>query len=63
MAVAGRHGLPITVCTENAAPHEVKLVIQTLAEIFVEEPVQRLIGDNTCDSDQLIENWLKPVWS
>ena len=53
MAVADRNGLPITVCTESATPHEVKLVMQTLAEIFVEEPVQRLIGDNAYDSDQL----------
>ena len=30
-----------------------KLVMQTLEEIFVEEPVQRLIGDNAYDSDQL----------
>jgi len=37
----------------GATPHEVKLVMQTLAEIFVEEPVQRLIGDNAYDSDQL----------
>ena len=29
------------------------LVQQTLAEIFVQEPVQRLIGDNAYDSDQL----------
>ena len=36
MAVADRHGLPVTVCTESATPHEVKLVMQTLAEIFVE---------------------------
>jgi hypothetical protein len=27
--------------------------MQTLAEIFVKEPVQRLIGDNAYDSDQL----------
>ena len=53
MAVADQHGLPITVCTESATPHEVKLVMQTLAEIFVEEPVQGLIGDNAYDSDQL----------
>ena len=53
MAAADRHGLPVTVCTESATPHEVKLVMQTLAEIFVEEPVQRLIGDNAYDSDQL----------
>ena len=36
MAVADRRGLPIRVCTESATPHEVKLVMQTLAEIFVE---------------------------
>jgi len=53
MAVADRRGLPITVCAESATPHEVKLVMQTLAEIFVEEPIQRLIGDNAYDSDQL----------
>ena len=53
MAVADRHGLPIAVCTESATPHEVKLVMQTLAEIFVAEPVQRLIGDNAYGSDQL----------
>ena len=53
MAVAERYGLPIAVSTESATPHEVKLVMQTLAEIFVEEPVQRLIGDNAYDSDQL----------
>ena len=53
MAVADRHGLPVSVCTESATPHEVKLVQQTLAEIFVEEPIQRLIGDNAYDSDRL----------
>jgi len=53
MAVADRRGLPIAVCTESATPHEVKLVQQTLAEIFVEEPVQRLIGDKAYDSDHL----------
>jgi transposase len=53
MAVADGHGLPIAACTESATRREVKLVMQTLAEIFVEEPVQRLIGDNAYDSDQL----------
>jgi transposase len=53
MAVADRHGLPISICIELATPHEVKLVQQTLAEIFVGEPVQRLIGDNAYDSDRL----------
>ena len=49
MAVAD----PIAVCTESATPHEVMLVQQTLAEIFVVEPVRRLIGDNDSDSDEL----------
>ena len=53
MAVADRHGLPISICMESATPHEVRLVQQTLAEIFVEEPIQRLIGDNAYDSDRL----------
>ena len=53
MAVAEGHGLPIAVCTESATPHEVTLVQQALAEIFVQEPVQRLIGDNAYDSDRL----------
>ena len=53
MAVAEGHGLPIAVCPESATPHEVTLVEQTLAEIFVQEPVQRLIGDNAYDSDRL----------
>src|ERR1700745_4411760 len=44
MAVADRRGLPIAVCTESATPHEVTLVQQTLAEIFVEEPVERLMA-------------------
>jgi hypothetical protein len=52
MAVADRRGLPIAVCTESATPHEVTLVQQTLAETFVEEPVERVIGDNAYDSDQ-----------
>ena len=28
-------------------------MLQTLAEIFVEEPIQRLIGDDAYDSDRL----------
>src|SRR6266498_5222507 len=53
MAVADATGLPVAVCTESATPHEVTLVQQTLAEIFVAEPVERLIGDNAYDSDRL----------
>jgi transposase len=32
---------------------KVTLVQQTLAEIFVAEPIERLIGDNAYDSDHL----------
>ena len=53
MAVADGAGLPIAVCAESATPHEVTLVQQTLAEVFVAEPLQRLIGDNAYDSDRL----------
>ena len=50
MAVADRHSLPIAVSTESATPLEAKLVMQTLVEIFVEEPVQRLIGEITAST-------------
>jgi hypothetical protein len=53
MAVAAGSGLPIAVCAESATPHEVTLVQQTLAEIFVAEPLSRLIGDSAYDSDRL----------
>jgi transposase len=53
MAVADSAGLPVAVCTESATPHEVTLVQQTLADIFVAEPIERLIGDNAYDSDRL----------
>ncbi len=55
MAVADATGLPVAVavCTESATPHEGTLVQQTLAENFVAEPIERLIGDNAYDSDRL----------
>ena len=53
MAVADSAGLPVAVCAESATPHEVTLVQRTLAEIFVAEPIERLIGDNAYDSDNL----------
>src|SRR5258708_33151655 len=53
MAVAEGGGLPVAVCAESATPHEVTLVQQTLAEIFVAEPIERLIGDNAYDSARL----------
>ena len=53
MAVADAAGLPVAVCVQSATPHEVTLVQQTLAEIFVAEPIERLIGDNAYDSERL----------
>lgn len=53
MAVADGTGLPVAVCAESATPHEVTLVQQTLSDLFVAEPIERLIGDNAYDSDRL----------
>jgi hypothetical protein len=53
LAVADRQSLPIAGCAESASPQEVKLVHPTLAEIFVPEPLERLVGDNAYDSDSL----------
>jgi transposase len=53
MAVADRSGLPLAVHTENASPHEVRLVRKTLVERFTDESPERLIGDKAYDSDPL----------
>jgi transposase len=42
MAVADGAGFPVAVYAESATPHEVTLVQDSLAEIFVDEPIQRL---------------------
>lgn len=53
MAVADRTGLPIAVGVGSAAPHEVTLVESTLANRFMDELPERLIGDRAYDSDPL----------
>ena len=53
MAVADSHGFPVAVHTASASPHEVRLVGETLAEVFTNEPPERLIGDRAYDSDPL----------
>jgi transposase len=53
MALADRAGFPLAVYTSAAAPHEVTLVEDTLAENLTDEPPQRLIGDKAYDSDPL----------
>lgn len=53
MAVADRHGLPVSVCVESASPHEVRLAVSTLLQMVVPDAPQNLIGDNAYDSDNL----------
>ena len=55
MAIADRHGRPIAVHVESAAPHDVTLVNATLAKGFVEEEPERLVGDSGYESDRLDE--------
>jgi transposase len=55
MAVADRTGLPVAVDVGSASPHEVTLVESTLANRFMDELPQRLIGDRAYDSDPLDE--------
>jgi hypothetical protein len=53
MAVADRHGLPVSVCVESASPHEVTLAASTLVQMVIPDAPQNLIGDTAYDSDQL----------
>lgn len=53
MAIADRHGLPLAICVASASPHETKLVEATLAQRFLPELPQRIIGDRAYDSDPL----------
>jgi len=55
MAVADGTGLPVAVYTESAAPHEVRLVEETLCARFTDERPAKLIGDKAYDSDSLDE--------
>ncbi len=53
MGVADLHGLPVAVHAASAAPHEVSLVTETLAQGLTRERPRRLIGDKAFDSDAL----------
>ena len=55
MAVADGAGFPIALSVGSAAPHEVRLVEETLDKRFIEEKPERLIGDRAYDSDPLDE--------
>ncbi len=53
MAVADGAGFPLAISVGSAAPHEVKLVEETLDKRFTNEKPERLIGDRAYDSDPL----------
>ncbi len=53
MAVADGSGFPLAIYTDSASPHEVKLVKETLSEVFTDQLPDRLIGDKAYDSDPL----------
>ena len=55
MAVADGTGFPLAISVGSAAPHEVKLVEETLEKRFIPEKPERLIGDRAYDSDPLDE--------
>ena len=59
MAVADGAGFPLAISVGSAAPHEVKLVEETLEKRFTEEKPERLIGDRAYDSDPLDESLQK----
>lgn len=59
MAIADAAGLPISIDTHAASPHEVTLVEQTLEARFLEVLPEKLIGDRAYDSDPLDEYLLE----
>jgi transposase len=59
MGIADGHGLPLALRTESASPAEVKLVEATLAERFVPDVPERLVGDKAYDSDRLDERLMQ----
>jgi transposase len=53
MALADRSGLPYALHVDSATPHEVTLVRKTIAERFLIQVPERVIGDKAYDSDPL----------
>jgi transposase len=53
MAVVDRHGFPVAVGIACGQRHETKLVRRTLAQRFLKQLPERLIGDMAYDSDGL----------
>ena len=58
MAIVDRHGLPVAVRIASAAPHETRLVADTLEQRFLAETPERMIGDRAYDSEPLDEQLL-----
>jgi len=61
MAITDGNGLPLSASVQDASPHEVTFVEETLYESFAPETPQRLIGDKAYDSDELAER-LDRLW-
>jgi hypothetical protein len=59
MAIADRQGLPVAVHVESATPHEIRLVVATLAERFVSQLPERLIDSRSSASPRcpLVRSW------
>jgi transposase len=53
MAITDRNGLPVSVSTHSASPHEVTLVEETLSRRFIRNKPKRIIADKAYDSDKL----------
>ncbi len=53
MAIVDRRSLPVAVHVARASPAEVRLVVPTLDDRFLEAYPPRLIGDRAYDSDPL----------
>ena len=53
MAITDAAGLPISIRTNEASRHEVKLVESTIDSRFIKEKPKRIIGDLAYDSDPL----------
>jgi transposase len=53
MAIADGAGLPISLCTASASPHETKLVKELIEQRFTEGKPERLIGEKAYDRDPL----------
>ena len=59
MGIVDAEGVPISVYTCSASPHEVTLVNETLDACVLDEVPQKVVGDKAYDSDKLDEQLAK----